>query len=165
MNLHEIPKEESVLIDANIFLYTHNRSSEECFEFLDLCAETIYTGFVPSHIMSEVMHVIMLGEARKAGFISGSNPARQLSEKTEMIKSMWEYNNIMSNILDTGITIASVNGEDLHYALRLQRLHGLMTNDSIFLAVAHRLGIRAIASADKAFRNIPSIDLYEPGDL
>jgi len=165
MKLHEIPEEERVLIDANIFLYTHMRSSVDCFEFLDRCAENFYSGFVPSHIMSEVMHVIMLAEARKSGIVSGSNPAKQLSEKPGMIKSMWEYNTIMRNILDAGITIVPVNGEDLHSALRLQRLHGLMTNDSIFLAVAHRLEIKAIASADKAFRNIPSIDLYEPGDL
>ena len=45
-------------------------------------------GIIPTHILAELMHVLMLAEARDLGLIKGSNPAKQLSENPNEIKSI-----------------------------------------------------------------------------
>lgn len=165
MRIKDIPVGCSLFVDANILVYANQNESVECANLMRRLSNAEIQIFVTTHILAEVMHRLMLIEVRNKNLIAGSNPVKKLNEKPEIIKSMWEYNSLMRNILDSGFIIEPVNSDDLHLSLRFQRLYGLMTNDSLFLAVAYRLGIKAIASADKAFRNIPTIDLYEPGDL
>jgi predicted nucleic acid-binding protein len=47
----------------------------------------------------------------------------------------------------------------------LQRQHGLLTNDSLNLAVAHRLGINELATADSNFDLVQGIIVYKPADI
>jgi predicted nucleic acid-binding protein len=54
---------------------------------------------------------------------------------------------------------------DFAVALELQRQHGLLTNDSLNLAVAKRLGIKEIVTADTHFDAVQGIIIYKPDDL
>ena len=47
----------------------------------------------------------------------------------------------------------------------LQSKHGLLTNDALLLAVARRLKVVSLASADRSFDEIPGLTLYRPEDL
>jgi predicted nucleic acid-binding protein len=49
--------------------------------------------------------------------------------------------------------------------MSLQRQYGLLTNDALFLAVAIRLRVTAVISADSVFKNIQGIFLYSPDDI
>jgi predicted nucleic acid-binding protein len=69
------------------------------------------------------------------------------------------------DILNSELDVEPVQPGDLTLALELQRLHGLLTNDSMHLAVAKRLGIHGIATADGSFENVPGIIVYKPTDL
>ncbi len=71
----------------------------------------------------------------------------------------------MRDILNSELDVEPVQPGDLTLALELQRLHGLLTNDSMHLAVAKRLGIHGIATADGSFENVPGIIVYKPTDL
>ena len=47
----------------------------------------------------------------------------------------------------------------------LQKLHGFLTIDSINLAVARRLGITEIATADTRFDAVQGLIIYKPQDI
>ena len=49
--------------------------------------------------------------------------------------------------------------------MNLQRQYGLLTNDALFLAVAMRLRVTAIVSADAVFKDVQGIIHYSPDDL
>ncbi|NVM57973.1 MAG: type II toxin-antitoxin system VapC family toxin [Desulfobacterales bacterium] len=53
----------------------------------------------------------------------------------------------------------------LEDAFELQRKYGLLTNDSVVLANALRLGAEVLASADAAFQQIPEPVVASPSDL
>ncbi|MEI7936716.1 MAG: hypothetical protein WCK27_08520 [Verrucomicrobiota bacterium] len=50
-------------------------------------------------------------------------------------------------------------------ALELQRLHGLLTNDSLHLAAGLRAGVNFLATADPQFDTVPGISVFKPGDV
>lgn len=78
MNLLIIPSEQPVIIDANIFIYANQRASTQCVKLLERCANNEVYGILPAHILAEVMHVLMLAEAKDKGLLKGPNPAKQL---------------------------------------------------------------------------------------
>jgi predicted nucleic acid-binding protein len=49
--------------------------------------------------------------------------------------------------------------------VRIQRETGLLTNDALLLAVARRLNVETVASADRAIARAPGFAVYAPGDV
>ena len=165
MNLMNIDPSKPLMLDANIFLYAIQRKSAQSVDLIDRIAGGEINCFVTSHILAEVMHVLMIEEARSNGAITGGNPARKLSERPEIIRSLYIYENVFEDIINLGINIETVGKTDLMEALVIQRRYGLLTNDSLIVAVAKRLGITSLASADKVFSKVRNLTLYAPDDI
>jgi predicted nucleic acid-binding protein len=106
----------------------------------------------------------MILEAQSRGFV-GSNPARALGQKRELIQRLSVYADDVRNLLGGGLQIETVEPEDFLVALELQMRHGLLTNDSLNLAVAQRQGINEIATADSNFDHVQGLGIYKPEDL
>ena len=79
--------------------------------------------------------------------------------------SLSEYAEIVRDILNSELAVEPVLPGDLMVALELQKRHGLLTNDSLNLAVAKRLVLRGMATADPGFDNVPGIIIYKPNDI
>jgi len=54
---------------------------------------------------------------------------------------------------------------DIVEAMSIQREFGLLTNDSLLVAVARRINCESIASADKLFAGLRGLTVYEPSDI
>jgi predicted nucleic acid-binding protein len=107
----------------------------------------------------------MIAEARDNNWITGANPARQLSEQPERVKMLTRYEQAIKSLLATGIRVEPVVKEDITAMMRVQHESGLLTNDALLIAVAERVRVQAIASADKTFSRVSGITLYSPNDL
>jgi predicted nucleic acid-binding protein len=164
-NLFKIPPGQPVIIDANIFVYANQHASNQCVKLLERCSSNEVRGILPVHILAEVMHVLMLAEAKDLGLVKGANPARQLSENPKKIMALHRYESLIRDLLAIGLQLESLQREDFLTAAYLQREQGLLTNDALFLAVGLRLRITSVVSADSAFKNIQGIDLYSPDDI
>lgn len=149
MNLDSLQKGSEVIIDANIFIYAMRQQSKQCKTLLLRCANNELNGFLPVHVLAEIMHKLMISEARDNDWIHGSNPARQLSERPDIAKKLFRYENLIKDLFAINLNIVSLEQEDFLTAMRIQRETGLLTNDALLIAVADRLRIQAIASADK----------------
>ena len=160
MNLLNIPAEQPVIIDANIFIYANQKASAQCVKLLERCANNEVFGILPSHILAEVMHVLMLAEAKDIGIIKGSNPARQLTENPQKVKSLNRYESLIRDLLAIGLQLEPLQREDFITAMSLQRQYGLLTNDALFMAIATRLRVTAIVSADSVLGNVQGIIHY-----
>lgn len=165
MNLLQIPQQQPVIIDTNIFVYAAQRDSKQCIKLLEKCANDEMFGILPTHILAEVTHVLMLAEARDIGLIKGSSPAKQLAENPGKIKALNRYEVLIRDLLSIGLKLESLQREDFLTAMSLQRQYGLLTNDALFLAIATRLRVTAVVSADSIFKNIQGIFLYSPDDI
>jgi len=164
MNLSEISDGARVLIDANILLYALRAGSTECRNLLSRCDSGAVEGWITTTIVAEFSHRRMIQEAQSLGLVT-SNPARSLSEKPAMIRQLSRYAADVRDLLGGGLNIEPLGADDFHLALEFQRQFGILTNDSLNLAVGRRLGLSEIASADRGFDAAKGFVVYKPSDL
>ena len=81
------------------------------------------------------------------------------------MKSLNRYESLIRDLLAIGLQLEPLQREDFITALTLQRQYGLLTNDALFLAIATRLRVTSIVSADSVFKNVQGIFHYSPDDL
>ncbi len=165
MNLNNIPVDELVVIDANIILYAAQQLSPQCKRLLYRCADNDVKGVLPAHILAEIMHQLMIAEARDNGWIQGTNPAKQLTRNPDIVKKLFRYEEVLRDILAIGLQIEPLQSEDFITALDIQHRFGLLTNDALLVAVARRLRTKSIVSADKIFSQVQGFLVYAPDDL
>jgi predicted nucleic acid-binding protein len=164
MNLGDVTNGTTILIDTNVLLYSRNRRSSQCRELLLRCEQGAVNGVITLPSIAEFSHRCMVQEAQSKRLVA-SNPARALSERPELVRQLSAYAESVRELLDSALVVAELQSEDFLLALELQKQHGLLTNDSLNLSIAGRHGIKAIATADKSFDNIPGLTIYKPEDI
>lgn len=164
MNLEDILNESTIFIDTNVLIYAKGQRSPQCCQLLHRCEQGGLNGVITLVTLAELCHRRMVQEAQATALV-GSNPARALSEKPALVRRLNGYAEEVRDLLDSRLTIIELQALDFHVALELQKQHGLLTNDSLNIAVAKRLGIKEIATADKAFDSVQGLIVYKPDDL
>jgi predicted nucleic acid-binding protein len=154
-----------VAIDTNILIYANQRRSPECIAFLDRCASGELQGVVPLPMVAELVHALMLIEARENNWIERANPARSLSERPDLVRRLSRYEARMREFFAIGLRIEALGAADVIEAIRIQRETGLLTNDALLLAAARRLNCEAVATADKAIALAPGFTVFAPADI
>jgi len=106
----------------------------------------------------------MMQEAQSRG-LSASYPAKALGQNPAIVRQLTAYKMEMEDLLAGDMAIASFESADFLKALELQQAHGLLTNDSLQLAIGLRQDIKLLATADPQFADIPGITLFRPDDV
>lgn len=164
MNLDDIVSGSRVFVDANIVLYAIQHRSRACRAFLARCDSGAVEGCISTVVLAEIAHRRMTQEAQSRGAV-GANPSRILGTKPELVRQLSVYAQDVRDLMDGGLSIETTRPEDFLVALEIQEQHGLLTNDALNLAVAKRLGIQEIATADKAFDGVQGVIVYRPEDM
>jgi predicted nucleic acid-binding protein len=165
MKLAKIPDGEWVAIDTNILIYANQGQSADCIEFLRRCASGALQGLVPLPMVAELVHALMLIEARENKWIGRQNPSRALASRPDLVRRLIRYQTQVREFFGMGLRIEPALAADILEALRIQREAGLLTNDALLLAVARRLNCSVIASADKRISSAPGFSVYAPSDV
>ncbi len=164
MSLAEIRDGARVFVDTNILIYARRGASLQCRGLLNRCQDKAVHGVITSYVVAEFCHRRMMQEAQSGG-LTTSNPARVLPAKPELVRNLKVYAEDTRALLSGELQMAAIHPEDFFEALFLQAKHGLLTIDSINLAVANRLGITELATADVAFDKVQGLIVHRPDDL
>jgi predicted nucleic acid-binding protein len=164
MSIPEVPDGTRILVDANIVLYVLAGKSLQCRRFLERCADGSIEGIITTVVAAEICHRRMILEAAARGLIA-ANPARALGRDRAKVRKLSDYAGEMRDLLGGGLTVEAVRPEDFLVALEFQNRHGLLTNDSLNLAAARRLGLRDVATADSHFDGVSGWRVFRPRDL
>jgi len=166
VNLDDIPTGSLCVIDTNVLLYAEQGVSDQAQRLLRRCSKRELIGVLPQTVWQELTHKLMLSEAMMKGVISGGNPAARLADKPAVVRDLSLYQAKVRSLIDLGLRFERCTLDDLlQSAFDLQSRYGLLTNDSVVLAVALRMKADCLVSSDKAFRNISELDLYYPSDI
>ena len=164
MKLAKLPEGARVFVDANIILYMLANQSEQCRAFLARCVSGELEGWITTVVVAEVCHRRMMLEARARGVVS-SNPAKELGRKAAAVRKLFAYADEARALLGGGLHVEPVLPSDFYPALEFQSGQGLLTNDSLNLAVARRLGLHDVATADVHFDGVGGLAVYRPDDI
>jgi predicted nucleic acid-binding protein len=165
MTLAKIPEGECVVIDTNILVYANQGQSADCVEFLRRCAAGELQGLVPLPMVAELVHALMLIEARENNWIERQNPSRALAARPDLVRRLARYEIQVREFFGIGLRIEPALAVDVLESMRIQRDAGLLTNDALLLAVARRLNCSTIASADKTIAAAPGFTIFRPSDV
>lgn len=165
MKLEEVPDGGRIFVDANIFIYHFSRLSPECRSFLARCEARQVEALTGVHIVLEVAHRLMMLEALHKGLITRNQPARKLKERPEIVKSLSDYNRSVQQIPRLGVRIRSLTPAVINESEAMRMQHGLLTNDSVSVALMRKLGLTTIATHDSDLLNVPGLTVYQPQDL
>ncbi len=164
MTLDAIPAGSGVLLHANLLIYAAEELSFESRRLLDRCGNGGLTGNLSVVALAEFSHRRMMQEAQSLG-LAASNPVRALSPNPAVVRKLTRYAQEVEDLLARQLTVLPLSAMDVAKALELQRLFGLLTNDSLHLAAGLRAGIRYVATSDSDFDAVPGIVVCRPGDL
>jgi len=164
MSFSRILPGSRVFIATNVLIYHRSGKSPQCTDLLTQCADGNVTAFVSTVVLAEYSHRMMMIECYARG-LTASNPAKAMSARPELVRSLVSYADDVRELLDGGLVIEPVVALDCHVALELQSRFGLLTNDSLNLAVARRLGISDLATADSNFDQVHGIVVHRPSDV
>jgi predicted nucleic acid-binding protein len=154
-----------VAIDTNILVYANQRRSPQCVELLRRCASGELQGVVPLPMVAELVHALMLIEARENNWIERANAARSLAERPELVRRLTRYELQMREFFGIGLRLEPAGTADILEAMKIQKEAGLLTNDALLLAAARRLDCEAVASADKAIAGAPGFSVFATTDI
>ncbi len=92
-----------VAIDTNILVYANQRRSFECIGFLERCGSGEIQGVVPVPMVAELVHALMLIEARENNWIERADPARSLGERPDLVRRLSRYEIQMREFFGIGL--------------------------------------------------------------
>ena len=165
MKLEDVPDGENVFVDANILIYHFSGTSLACQAFLQRCESQQVAAFTGVHSVLEVMHRLMILEALQKGLITGGQPARKLKEQPEIVKALQAYNQSVQHIPRLHIRVRAITSTVVRASEAIRVQAGLMTNDSVTVALMRQLSLTAIATADADFNNVSGLRVYQPDDI
>jgi predicted nucleic acid-binding protein len=157
MHLEAVPNGEQLCGAANILTDHFSGRSSACRTFLQRCESRQVEAFTGVHILLEVAHRLMMLEALHMGLISGGQLARKLKEQPEIVKSLREYNRSIRQIPRLGIRVRAITSAIVRASEAVRVQEGLLTNDSITVALMRRLGLTALATYDADFERVGSL--------
>ncbi|GMU58228.1 MAG: hypothetical protein AMXMBFR33_73740 [Candidatus Xenobia bacterium] len=165
MSLDAIPRGSEVLVDANIVVYHASDVSEECSRFLVRAERGELRLSMAAASYAEMLHRLMIAEARSRGLIVGNSPARRLRESPDVVRGLNRYLDVTAALTGCGLRLLDLDEEILRLSHPIRERYGLLVNDSLLVATSMARDIPVLASADKDFARVDELELYSPTDV
>jgi predicted nucleic acid-binding protein len=96
-------------------------------------------------------------------FQNSAEAVMYLKKNPKILQGLTRYKNILSDLKEAQINILPLTYRDLHNSRQYRDDYGLMTNDSLIVAVMKREKFPYLATNDIDFQRIPGIAVRQPG--
>lgn len=164
--LPSIPSGVSVMVDTNVMIYAlfpQSRYHESCKSLLQRGARYEVQLQLTVSAAADVIHRAMILEFLAQGTVQRSGDAvTYLKDHPQVIQQLVQYKHILRDMTEARITILPLTYRDLHASKIYREHHGLLTNDSLIVAVMQRERIPHLATNDPDFERIPGIAVWRP---
>jgi predicted nucleic acid-binding protein len=161
----EIPQGSVVCVDANVLAYHFieiNQLTAASTLLLERGLRKEIALVTTPQIVSDVIHRIMLYEARQQLAIPANQLATHLKQHPQVVQQLTQHLDIPSLLRRFQIDIRALTHVHLHAAKRFRRDYGLLANDSLLLGFMATERVQHLASNDRDFRRIPDVTLWIP---
>jgi predicted nucleic acid-binding protein len=164
MNLADLEDGSRVFIVANILAYHRIRVAGLTEAATDLL-ERVEQGHISAHtstaVVAEAIHKVMLSEAVQQHGLPPTGVVARLKQEPELVKGL-AHAEVVGELQAMKVAIAAVTPDLLRDAEALFAEYGLLTNDSITVALMRRLSLADLATKDDDFDDIPWLRVWKP---
>jgi predicted nucleic acid-binding protein len=165
MILADLPLGDSVLIDANTWVYhfaPHPKFGVTCTDLIRKIELQTITGFTSTHIVTEMAHRLMLMEASDLEGWPLAGTLKRLQKDSRVVQKLIKFRTAIEELLKTGVKVLTVRDDHILAAATISQQTGLLSNDALIVALMQANGITKLASHDTDFDRVPGITRYGP---
>lgn len=165
MTLPDITRGSTVFVDANIFIYAFAPDpllGPHCEELLDRIEFQDIQGVTSSQVLSDVAHRLMSLEACATLGWSYAGIAAKMLRHPHEIQKLTRFRQAVEAISAIGVKVLPVSARHVETAAALSQKHGLLSNDSLVLAMMQEHGLSQLASHNIDFDRVPGIIRFSP---
>jgi predicted nucleic acid-binding protein len=163
LKLSELPANEEIFIDANIFVYSafkHPVFGNKCKNFLIGIEKGEIIGYTSDFVLNEIFHKLMIAEVVKKFGITAKQVVRFVKEKPEVIAELETVWTEMEIIRSFNISI--LNGSLFPDFIEISKKYWLMATDAFHVTTMKRHGITNIATNDPDFERVEWLKVWKP---
>ena len=190
-NLLKIPSGTKIIIDTNILVYfalADKKYGPSCREFISRIQSGVISGFIPTIVLHELAHTLMMAELIVKGYGKNRSEAIQYLKRfhehihdknirTSDIHPVHGGNNsgdVLAHIpiIDTWIwmdkihelncTIIYEKNSTIYHSFQFSQKYGLLAKDAYIAAFAKSYGLLHIATNDNDFEVLTWLTSWKP---
>ena len=165
MRFVDLAAGQSVFVDANPLVdhFSANPNTGlACQSLLKRIAKKEIVGFTSVHVLGEMTHRLMTIEACTLFGWPYKGIAQRLARHPAEIAKLSAFRQAIDDVIAFGLQVVSVLPHHVSFAADLTRLHGLLYNDALIVAVMQDHGLQNLASGDADFDRVAAIKRYAP---
>lgn len=163
--LADIPAGTQVFVDTNIFaLYYVDQGvlGQACRDFLIRTTRQDVLGVTSVAVVADTIHRVMVAEAAAHLSLSSQKTVEHLQKHPEVIQKLTRHLAVASDMHRLGINILPITYKELHGSKSIRSSFGLMTNDSLIVAVMYANKLRHLATHDAGFARVTGLQVWRP---
>ncbi len=165
MTYAQIPAASAVFLDANTLVYhftNHPTFGSACTQLVKRIEHQHLTGFISTHVLSEIAHRLMTLEAiDRFGWPPAGIAARLRKHHIE-IRKLTLHVQAVAQVPVLGIQTVAITPPLVEAATLASQQFELLTGDALVVAVMQAHGLTHLASNDADFDRAPGLTRYEP---
>jgi len=136
--------------------------AKTCKDFFQRVANLEIEAFTGADVAGTVVHRVMVAEAITEFGLESREAVNYLKTHPEAVKQLRWYRAIPSDIAQARVHILDVTYRELHGSKKYRSDYGLLTADSIILAVMERYKLVHLATNDDDFERVSGIKVWMP---
>lgn len=164
--LRDIPDHATVMVDTNVVIYAlfpHGRYHQTCKDLLLRGARDELHLRLTVSAAADVIHRAMVLEFLAQSQLQRSaDVVTHLKQHPQAVQQLSRYKSILHDLTQARVMILPLTYRDLHASKQYREQYGLMTNDSLLLAVMQRERIHYLATNDLDFERVSGIAVRQP---
>ena len=165
MRIERLPNGTRVFADANVLTYalsTVEPVHSLTASLIERSARQEIQIFTSAAQAANVIHRTMIIEAKAVLQVPSSKIIAYLKAHPDEVRRLTRYRQVPGEFSRARVRILDVTYREIHASKQYRDDHGLLTDDSIMLAVMERHDLVDLATNDEDFKRIPGLRLWMP---
>jgi len=165
MRIERLPNGASVFADANVLTYalsTVEPLHSLTASLLERSARQEIQVYTSASQAANVIHRAMIIEAKSVLQVPSSKILVFLKDHPDAVRRLTRYRQVPGELSRARVRILDVTYREIHASKQYRDDYGLLTDDSILLAVMERNDLVDLATNDEDFKRIPGLRLWMP---
>jgi predicted nucleic acid-binding protein len=161
----DVPAGTTVFIDANILHYALVPTppfSEHVYPLMDRLSAGEVTGVVSIQVLADAQHKTMMSLLAAQYNLPRSKLVGWAKKHPAEICALAGLTEAVQLLRSAAVRIVPLDDALLDEAARISTQYGLLTNDSLIVALIERHGITDLATNDDDFDRVPGIRVWKP---
>lgn len=165
MRIDRVPHGARVFADANVLTYalsTVEPLHSLTASLIDRSARREIQLFTSASQAANVIHRAMIINARSVLQVPSSKILAHLKDHPDAVRRLTRYRQVPGDLSRARVRILDGTYREIHASKQYRDDYGLLTDDSIMLAVMERHSLVDLATNDEDFKRIPGLRLWMP---